>query len=557
MSIYRYLTSPIFLFIIVCIIGVILRYFNLSPYHLYPDTYQNILVARNIADYRSVFGRLGEDGQWWPPFFMWTRPGYPLLILLGNSVLDDYFLSAQLISFSASVLGIGLAFLLCRAVWGSVWHGLVSAFLLAISFSHAVWSGMILTESVGVALLLAALWNFFVVLKKDSQLADWRELVTGALFGFAVITRYEYIFVVMLCLVFVLLRNVRPWNTFTNILAGVLFVVSVIFSQLFPIMASIQEILFQNRTIVIAFAVLGILIIGGSMLMKRVPRILLKRLTRVASKAFLGLILIVASLSTLQFFIPQFSFLAIEMTGLRSFFSTDILVFVFLLIGCRAMYRNRKYSELLFCFIAMSGLYYFYYRVNPTMQRYGTHLLPFMLIVCSYGGVWVWQTMQRGSVVWRSVVGVSLAGWIGLQVYITYFGMKSWSNGEYAHTSYSQEAAKIVKKYISSDSEILLVSFPESYYALTGQSTHSLALNKPFVYIPEEFDDREVLIVQDMGMRDIFPEFSRLLDEQAQAYLVGKEWIGRSYHYATRSTKESSELKVYRMRLSQVRLLVP
>src|SRR5688572_20979126 len=77
------------------IVGFWFRVNNLLPYKFYPDSYVSILVARNIQINQLVIGNLGEKGYFFPKFFMWSRPVYPVLINLFNVIFHEPFEAAK------------------------------------------------------------------------------------------------------------------------------------------------------------------------------------------------------------------------------------------------------------------------------------------------------------------------------------------------------------------------------------------------------------------------------------------------------------------------------
>src|SRR5216683_4149347 len=96
--------------VVITLLGAILRFSNLSPFNLYPDSYQNLIVAKNIADYQSVLGYLGANGMLYPDFFSWTHPLYPLFINLINVFVHTMIASARVIAFIAGIIAIPLSY---------------------------------------------------------------------------------------------------------------------------------------------------------------------------------------------------------------------------------------------------------------------------------------------------------------------------------------------------------------------------------------------------------------------------------------------------------------
>ncbi|MDQ3099553.1 MAG: hypothetical protein M3Q44_07465 [bacterium] len=169
----------------ITLIAAFLHYSNLTPYTLYPDSYQNILVAENIHTYKSVIGTLGKDGQIWPEYFGWTRPGYALLILAANSFFNNYFTAAKTVTLIAVMIAVPFAYFFILQVTESKKLAIGGMVLLALSANYAEWSGLILTEGVGILALMLALSGFFYVLKKESQPAEIRDLILGCIIALA------------------------------------------------------------------------------------------------------------------------------------------------------------------------------------------------------------------------------------------------------------------------------------------------------------------------------------------------------------------------------------
>src|SRR5260221_13696350 len=113
--------------------GFLLRIHNLSQFKVYPDSFQNLIVAENIRTYHSVVGFLGNGGMLYPDFFMWTRPGYPLLILLVNFLTGNTSIAAQLIAFAAGILAIPITYFFIKTIFHSQKIALAGALLMALA----------------------------------------------------------------------------------------------------------------------------------------------------------------------------------------------------------------------------------------------------------------------------------------------------------------------------------------------------------------------------------------------------------------------------------------
>ena len=275
------------LFFLICITGIILRLHNLSPFKIYPDSFQNLVVAQNIATYHSVVGFLGPQGMLYPDFFMWTRTAYALLILLTNFVTNNMTIAAQFISLFAGILAIPLAYLLIKKIFYKTAYAIAGSLLIALSYNHTVWSGFIMTETVSVFFMLLFLWSFFSGLKTNNNTSShpgkptrahpgslaaanisdsgrrqnddiFRDFLTGMLFAFAVMSRYEY-FIVLLPVIYLTFQtNPKPFLRLSSMLSGLILTLLIVVVQLFPLDSVFSVIIDQQQDLA---KLVGILII--------------------------------------------------------------------------------------------------------------------------------------------------------------------------------------------------------------------------------------------------------------------------------------------------------
>src|SRR6185437_12381955 len=106
-------------------------------------------------------------------------------------------LAARSIAFVLGVLTIPLAYFFVRTVFKDATGALIAAFLLALSYNHTVWSGLLMTESVGAFFMLFFLWQFFYTVAKPTGFLQIQNIFTGFLFALAVLTRYEYVIIAL------------------------------------------------------------------------------------------------------------------------------------------------------------------------------------------------------------------------------------------------------------------------------------------------------------------------------------------------------------------------
>jgi len=118
------------------ILAVILRIKNWSNFHLYPDAYKYLLAVKG-------------DVRWW-------RISFTGLIYLLNLVFKNPEMSGHLVSFFAGIAAIALVYFVLKKFISSG-AGLFGALLLAVSFSHVVFSGFILPETTAICFYLISL----------------------------------------------------------------------------------------------------------------------------------------------------------------------------------------------------------------------------------------------------------------------------------------------------------------------------------------------------------------------------------------------------------------
>lgn len=538
----------------IIILGLALRLENISPFKFYPDSYQNLVVAQNILEYKSVFGYLGKEGMFYPYFFMWTRPIYPILINFFNLITGNFILSAHLINIVFGVLSIGVSFLFIRKVFNSSLTGLIAAFLFAISFNSVVWGGFIYTESLGIFLILLLLWRLFQNLDKPSKWAGLNDFLTGLIFCLAVFTRYEYVVLFIPIIFLILQKNPKPGVKITNISISAIFFSSVFLVQLYPLSDMFGLIFNQVQKLIFIF---GFFILGfiAFLFLKKWSWINLDKVQPFRFLTFFvllfGLLLTFQSLAGNQ--VPLFD----ELTSVRNFFNTDLLLGVTTLFGFVFLFRGKKiHSEIYFVLISVLLLYPVYYNINPLMQRYITHLIPFLLIPASFAGL---KFIQHFSLKQKDLLlilmSLILIAW---QVNLSLNGIKSWHEGSWFKESYEEKSAKILKQKFEGTDALLISALPEAYYFFTGLSTHSIFVDdkSPFLDIDPSLDSKEVLIVSDMGMNYLFPNFNNFVTANLDKEKVDEYWVNETYRYAIESIKENHPVRIYKIKLSDLKLKI-
>jgi hypothetical protein len=352
-------------------VGVLLRLHNSSIYLFYPDSYQNLMVANNIRDNRSLVGPLGADGVLYPDFFGWTRPVYASLIAVSSLFVTDTVLGARAIALIAGILCIPASYLLAWRYTRRLLPSTLAALLVTICSSLVIWGGFVLTESLGVLMLLILLERFFNSLNKPSNIGSWSDITVGIMFSLAVLTRYEYVLIMVPMIILIINRSRnRAWKI-TNIFIPSFLLIGFTFLYLSsPYSASSLWAQLQDLFYIASGTSLVCLVAYAS----RKYWLNLK-LPRISNYYYLLIALVITGAAVLIY------------DGLRRFVINDFLIAILAFVGFRLMFglkRHKPAGLLLLVSAVLLGAVY--YRINPGMERYQTHLLPFLIIPAALAG---------------------------------------------------------------------------------------------------------------------------------------------------------------------------
>lgn len=510
-------------------LGILLRYHALSPFNIYPDSYQSLIVAQNINTYHSVIGYLGPHGMLYPDFIGWTRPGFPLLILFITLFTNNIIQSAQTISFFLGVLTIPLSFFLTKTIFRSTRIGLCGALLLAISFHHSVWGGFIMTETTGIFFLTLFLLSFLKDIReinnKKTKNPHIRkeEIINGILFSLAVLTRYEYVLLLFPISMMLFLTKKQPLQRIIIFILTSFSIIALFIVILSPTLSFDIYLLKQIKhfwPLLLVYAIAFPLLI-----------FLTKRLLQ---KIIDGLLY-----SLIVLFIA--SFFKDDLSGYNAFILLDFFLVGIFLIGT---FFLRKIQPLLIVFIltAITIMGIVYYRVNPTMDRYLTHLIPFLLIPGSVAlnKLFFIQKVNKWKIL-RQTLFISL---ILIQTLITYHGFRYLHDNSWFRQNYEETAAKKLEPYVSKNM-LLITAQPEPYFLITGLSTRSIIDRYPFVIQDTISPKQQIVIINDMGMHTYFPQFTQYITKYLSTYQKETFWINERYHITHLSNKETVPVTIY------------
>jgi hypothetical protein len=224
-----------------------------------------------------------------------------------------------------------------------------------------------------------------------------------------------------------------------------------------------------------------------------------------------------------------------------------------------------------------------YHRVNPAMERYMTHLLPFMLIPASYGiyslfafvkqevGCWILDSRleniipinyltsriknQESNMMMfiKTFCYLLLTTLFFYQIFITFRGLRDWGDKTWYQMSYDEKSARILSENAKKENIILLTSLPESYYYFSKKSTQSVSNHFPFVDLDRSPPNRVVWVVLDMGMRDLFPKFTSNFEKNLSGKKVTTYRVHIPYHFGAKSLPETASVTVYRTTVGELK----
>lgn len=508
------------LLLLVTLLGAVIRIANILPYKFYPDAYQNLLVAQNIASHGSVVAALGEYGYLFPPFFMWSRPTYPILINISNFFINNYELAAQNVSFIAGVTAIPLTYYLIVTIFNSRKAAALTAILIAVSFNHVVWSGFIMTETTGVMFLLALLILLFKNINSNDPL-NFIDIITGFIFSLAVFARYEYIILVIPILYIIGNSSPKPLTKIGSILVGFIITSITIFGMFFPVVDSVKIFWEQTKE----FINLGFFAI----LISSVLYIFWKRIKKFKDAVTNNISKIFLLTIPLAFFYP----------GLTQFVKQDFLISILAFLGLLGMLKAKDKSLGIFILISTILMEIIYYNLNPTMIRYTLHTIPFLLIATGY-------LLKRIPI--GNFANFILFMGVIVQMATSFDGIKNWNMGDWTRPTYEEVSARTLQKYINDD-DVIVAAFPEPYYFFNHKTTMGIGFVPPYINLEGLEDNQNIVIVQDMAMRDIFPQFYNFTESNLTNNKMGQYFTRTNYRYKTDYTPEDIPVKVYRIKL--------
>jgi hypothetical protein len=147
-------------------------------------------------------------------------PGYPLVLALGAKITGDLFIAGKWISILAATGVAFCSFLLFDRLFG-YWVGIGAALLVVVSGEFPMFAISATTDVFFLLLCLACLASLTIEFISPA----WRMWISGALAGFAYLTRYNGMFLIVAVLIGVLGINVFATDWPSRAKLALIFVV--------------------------------------------------------------------------------------------------------------------------------------------------------------------------------------------------------------------------------------------------------------------------------------------------------------------------------------------
>jgi hypothetical protein len=364
-----------------------------------------------------------------------------------------------------------------------------------------------------------------------------RFLAFGVLFGLAVLTRYEYIVLALPIAYWLYAHRGSEWKLQVGALAaGMFFVITLTMYVLGPVPFTFGTVFESVKSFALPLALVVAVVTASVYILRRSPR----------SKAKL--------IELLPYILPALAVAALLIEGISNFVFTDFLTCMLGLYGVvRLLQQSDQRAIGIFAVLSIAMLSVVYYEVNPDMQRYWTHTLPFLIIPAAYGGFSLGGKVMRSRPLSYRIVVSSLAVIaLLIQLGFAWQGLHHYKEGLWFHSGYEEIAAKKVNTLLPKD-VIVIASTPEPYALFTGASVHSIAPDAPYLYLPPGLESGTVAVINDESMRFYFPKFATYAETSLQRYKTHQFFVGEPFREQNHVSTEKKPVEVYVLPLRTLR----
>lgn len=519
-----------------CAVGLVIRLHNVTSYILYPDGYQNLLVAQNLAHAHGLLGSLGPHGMQYPNSLALTRPLYPALVALIHMLLHvSYIAAGHRVSLVASVLAIPLGYYAARVATDRQLPAVVAASLMAASFTAIVWSGYTMTESVGNAVMLLTLLMLFTAYRQETVQRK-TAVMLGLLLGLCFLARYEYL-LLLIPAVFLLAKNTKRRE-----LALIIAIPCLVVLLCTTICLGSSGLYTVARSFGPLFAVTfgGIVLIGLSR-----HSAIEHWLGQISPRVFVP----VSCASILLLMLLSF-FGVVSYGALYTFEAHDFLTACLAVVGFWILLKATDTARLgvaLLMGVLLLGLAYAQF--DNAMWRYFVHLLPLLIVPAAIGGERLYRSLGKFRPLFQLPLTVLiLTATIG-QLLVSYAGLHRWDGGIWFQPGYEQASALALRPYVTDDDRIV-TAIPEPYYFFTETSTVQARVSTPFIPLPAA-PNVKLVIVQDAYLQALYPDFSNLIDDRLGAYKIGSYQVPGVLRFGNNIARKPAGVVIYRLTTKQ------
>jgi len=537
-------------------LGFFLRIINISSFNIYPDSYIYLLMAKNMIA-GSPVEYLGPHGMFYKLQFFWiTRLGYLLLIVPFNLIFRDLEFSAHVVSFLAAILSVPLIYLLASKLFDSRQAGIISSFLLAISFTHVAWSGFVLAETTAIFFILTSLvFTAYSIRRESSDFGNLHDILAGIFAALSVITRCEYLLLILPLLFLVVVDSKYYWGKVVTFLSS-FFVLLTAITLATPFMREqfgiAPNVFNSNSAFFVASIVLPLflaVLIKQQAAWAKETLSILRKIVAVLIPGFIAYVYV-----QLIFGDRMLPYWSRTLAATRIFAQYEFLIVIVGVLGISYLLLSQEHSNIgFFALLYVLPPAVLYNRVNPTSYRYSINHLPVLIIAGSFLvaklAKLIKSKLQKSppKLQWLAVYAtLSLTVFVSLlQIKTSAASMTEWVS----EVSYEKKAAIKVAKIIEDKNipkdTVLITFFFESYYIYTNKSTGGVYTEYPYLPMDDFPSNKPILIVVDEGLRDQRPGFVKFVEKNLSRFVIDKFWVGIPYYLEDYRKEESKPVTLY------------
>lgn len=503
--------------ILIILLGFLVRFFNLTEFNIYSDSYEFLLTVKNLYESGNLDGFLGEGGEYFGPLF-YNRIGFAFFLAPLYFLTHNLELSAHLLAFISGLLFLPLVYLLGAKIFNRK-VGLLAALFISISFSNVMLSGFIMANTLVVLFTTLTLYVFFLAYEQDAK--EW-YLLAGVLFGITLFLRIEILVTLPAFLLVLILSKQKATKKSLTFSISAFFIYALFFFVSFLLIQEKnlwleeQAVFFESlfglfwSFVFVIVAIFFLLIY-----------LLIKYKKWVKKQSTLVYFLAIVFSLIVVLLVPLFWGQELRWNISWFTFKVDFVLIVFGLLGMPLVLKKDYVLGLFFYFFAMPLLAVYFLFGGSIDFRHFIFLTPILGLVGAYfifySLSWFYdmaKKMQKPIVSLASIVfSLGLIFLLSLELYKD---LKPWHESK----SFEKEIAQGIKETIQSEKiEIktaLLGTFPEAYYFYTGIPTKDLKEIARFRQNLDSFDS--ILVVIDVSARSQLPNYSLNIEGKLISY---------------------------------------